>query len=283
MGIVAGNNIDKTYAKIEPFRRALAEALGINVEIFVAKNYRFLIDAHVASRIEYAIYSATAYATAWKVCKCVEPLVLPRSTDGSDSFRTLIVSGPQGPENLTELARAKLAGLSKGSFAGHKFAAYELTAQGVKLPDEIEFAETGEAAVEQLITGDFQALIGWSTFLGDPGEGYSRGTLKLIADQNNGTILPYRVIWKSSSIPNRPHVIRKSLAGQAKSLLRNVLTQLYNSDPIAYDAVEPVFGGGFVAARHSQFLPVINYVSALAPQPKSNTITKEIIDQPVTK
>lgn len=272
IGIVAGDDVQGTYARVEPFRLALAEALGLNVEIFAAKNYRILINAHVAARIEYAIYSATAYATAWKMCECVEPLVLPKSLSGENSYKSILIAADGGPQNLNELISAKLTGLSANSFAGYKFAAFELAAAAVKLPDDIQFAPSGEQAVQQYLAGDFNALIGWSSLSGDPQAGYSLGTLKLIAELNskNKAANPVigRVIWQSSAIPHRPHAIRKTLAAEAKTLLREVLTRMFETDPVAYDSIEPVFGGGFATASHSQFLPIIAYVNSLAPQKK---------------
>ena len=281
IGIVAGDDVQGTYARVEPFRLALAEALGLNVEIFAAKNYRILINAHVAARIEYAIYSATAYATAWKMCECVEPLVLPKSLSGENNYKSIIIAADGGPQNLDQLVGAKLTGLSANSFAGYKFAAFELAAAAVKLPDDIQFAPSGEQAVQQYLAGDYNALIGWSSLSGDPQAGYSLGTLKLIAELNGknkadrsqaGLAAPNpvigRVIWQSSAIPHRPHAIRKTLAAEAKTLLRVVLTRMYETDPVAYDSIEPVFGGGFAAASHSQFLPIIAYVNSLAPLKK---------------
>lgn len=268
IGMIVGNDVAGDIAKVEPFRLAISEALGLDVEIFAANNYRTLIDAHVAARIEYAIYSASAYAAAWSLCECIEPLVLPKTSGGSDSYQSIVISSDNGPKSIEELAGSKLAGLSKSSFAGYRFAAYELKLAGIELSDNIGFGPTGEQTITQFMAGEYDALIGWSSLVGDPLTGYSHGTLNLIANLNNGKTTPYRVIWKSSPIPQRPHVIRKSLAGEAKRLLRDALTSMYGNDPVAYDSIEPVFGGGFVAARHQQFLPVINYLATLKPAPK---------------
>lgn len=265
IGLVVGDNAEGALAKIEPFRLAIAEKLGINVEIFATKNYTTLINAQAAARIEYAIYSASAYASAWKKCECVEPLVLPKSADGAQSYKSVVISSENGPNTIDDITTATLAALAKTSFAGYKFAAFELGNQGVTLPENIAFENSGELAISNFVKGEQNALIGWSSLIGDPSTGYSRGTLKLIAAQNGGISVPFRVIWSSSAIPHRPHVIRKSLDGEAKSLLRDVLTRMHESDPVAYDSIEPVFSGGFVVARHGQFLPIIAYVEKFEP------------------
>ena len=259
IGIVAGDDIAGTLTRIEPFRTAISKALGLKVEIFPARNYQILINAQTAARIEYAIYSASAFATAWKACKCVEPLVVPKSGDDASTYYSIIIAGENGPQSTDQLANAKLAGLSKSSFAGHLFAVQQLKSQGVNLPEKIEFEASGEETLQQFSNGKYNALIGWSSLAGDKAQGYSRGTLNMLTKKS------YKVIWQSSPIPHRPHVVKKSLAGEAKILLRNTLTELFKADPVAYDAVEPVFSGGFIVARHSQFQPIIAYVDALVP------------------
>lgn len=263
IGVVAKSNAVDAVAKIEPFRLAISEALGINVEIFAAKNFKALIDAQVAARIEYAIYSATSYATAWKICECIEPVVIPKSSDGTISYKSVLISTQNGPENIANKNADNVIALSENSFAGNEFARFELKSQGVELPEKFKFSSSGEQAISLFMREEKQILIGWSSLNGDPNDGYTRGTLRQIAELNGGKITPYRVIWSSSPIPHRPHVIRKSLDGEAKKLLRDVLSRMFDSDPVAYDSIEPVFGGGFVVARHGQFLPIISYVESL--------------------
>jgi hypothetical protein len=31
---------------------------------------------------------------------------------------------------------------------------------------------------------------------------------------------------------------------------------MFGNDPVAYDSIEPMFGGGFITARQSQFEPL---------------------------
>jgi phosphonate transport system substrate-binding protein len=75
VGIVAEPGAGDTIAGLAELNDAYSKALGLEVEFFVASSYAALIDAQVSSRIEYAIYSASAYASAWQRCECVEPLV----------------------------------------------------------------------------------------------------------------------------------------------------------------------------------------------------------------
>lgn len=276
IGIVGGEDVASATARVEPFRLAVAEALGINVEVFAASTAGALIDAHASGHVEYAVYSATAYAATWLACGCVEPLVVPKSADGTNSFRSVIISRPGGPEALDDIEDGRIAGLARNSFAGHNFAAHQLRREGLAIPGPIRFEVDGESAIRTLMDGEVDALIGWSSLQGDPAAGYSRGTLRLIAGRNGGGASGYRVIWQSAEIPHRPHAIHKELDGEPKQILRDLLAGLYDDDPVSYDAVEPLFGGGFVVARHGQFQPVIDYVEQATGIDKRRGETEEV-------
>ena len=73
-------------------KQAYARALGIPVEIFVARDYAALIDAQATARVDYAIYSTTAYATTSLLCGCVEPVVAPVGEDGATGIRAILVT-----------------------------------------------------------------------------------------------------------------------------------------------------------------------------------------------
>ncbi len=276
IGIVGGEDVASAAARMEPFRLAVAEALGVNVEIFAASTAAALIDAHASARVDYAVYSATAYASAWLACECVEPLVIPKSADGVSSFRSVIISRPGGPQVLDEIEDGRVAGLARDSFAGHNFAVHQLVQQEAEIPIPIRFEADGEAAIGALMEGQVDALIGWSSLAGDPASGYSRGTLRLIARRNEGEAAGYQIIWQSAEVPHRPHAIRKELNGEPKQILRDLLVGLYDDDPISYDAVEPLFGGGFVVARHGQFNAVIDYVEQTTGISKDRPESEEV-------
>ncbi|MBL4890883.1 MAG: PhnD/SsuA/transferrin family substrate-binding protein [Rhizobiaceae bacterium] len=265
VGIVVGEDVAGNLARVELFRLALSEALGMNVEIFPARNMSSLIEAHRGSRIEYAIYSASAYAATWILCECVEPLVLPLAVDQTSTFRAVVISGPSGPGNLRDLKLENLAIPRSRAVGASEIAMYELEKQGVLPKGVSELAPTGkmmssEQAVNGMLDGKFGAMLGWSSMIGDNLSGYSRGSLKALAEANGGEAAGYNIIWQSLDIPHPPHAIRKNLPAEAKRILRETLQQLFSEDPSAYDSIELQYGGGFAVARHGQFLSVLDFV-----------------------
>ena len=92
IGTVAPHGAAYDMARLEPFRAYLQDRLGLPVEIVATADYDALIDAQASARVQYAIHSASSYATAEALCACVEPLALPAAFDGSRGFHSVLVA-----------------------------------------------------------------------------------------------------------------------------------------------------------------------------------------------
>lgn len=271
VGIVAEGNLRRAVARTEAFRLALEEALGVRVELFPARDYPALIDAAAGSRIEYAVLSASAYALAWSMCECVEPMVIAQSGDGSADFSQVVITRQEGAADLGALDGAKIGTIGTKTAGGSLLALHELAQAGVELDDDgtelVEY-DNNETALEALAQGEAAALIGWSSMSGEQSLGYTRGTMRHIV-RREGSVDGYRIIWQSSSIPHRTHAIRKNLPAEAKNILRSLLTGMFDADPVAYDSIEPLYGGGFVSARQGQYGALISMMRAKGIQPRA--------------
>ncbi len=269
IGIITSDKSVEVLDKLEPFKLAISEALDMNVEFFRAKNSTTLINALSDERIEYAIFSASSYALAWATCECIEPVVIPRSKDSGDGYHTVLLSGPDGPKNLTTLNGNQIGILSDNSLTGAPLAKYALGIKNIEIGnDQTPFVkkETAEKTLKAFSNGELKVLIGWSSMTGDPSKGYTRGNLRQLSERFDVSARGYKVLWKSEQIPHRPHVMRKKLHGEAKKILRTTLLNMNKKDPVAYDVVEPVYGGGFVAGRHERFAELISLMQSQASQ-----------------
>ncbi len=94
VGMVEAQAVDYSPEDMDRLKTLMSSAIGIPVEIFRARDFPSLIDAHVSSRIEYAIYSSAAYATAWLACQCVEPLAAPVNADGTSGYKAVVFANP---------------------------------------------------------------------------------------------------------------------------------------------------------------------------------------------
>jgi len=266
VGVVSKQGIAHTIEHYEPFKRALARALEMDVEIFPARNESTLIQALSSDRIEYAILSTSGYALTWVLCQCVEPLVTARTIDSVDAYHTVVIAPVTGISKPKQLETAKIGVLAKNSISGHPLAKFLLAQENIVVgaPQSPFISHTqGSETLKAFMGGELDAIIGWSTITGDPTRGYSAGTLKQLGALNEGDAKPYRIIWNSPPLPYRPHVIAKKLHGEAVSILRTTLESMYDRSPVAYDVIEPDYSGGFIVSRHNRFEPLVELVQSL--------------------
>ncbi len=256
IGIITTEQSIEALDRLEPFKLAISEALKMDVEFFRAKNATALINALTDERIEYAVFSASGYALAWTACQCVEPVVVARSKDTTDGYHTILISAPDGPESLEKLPGNKIGILSENSISGPALASHVLRQENIIIGDEKTPFVTKENAEEMLnafAKGEVKVLVGWSSMTGSPASGYSRGSLHQLAEKYDAPVRNYKILWKSEQIPHRLHLMRKKIHGAAKKILNTTLLEMNEKDPVAYDSIEPIYGGGFVTGRHERF------------------------------
>lgn len=265
IGILAGDDVSRSIAFVEPFRLAIQEKLNVDVEIYGARDYPTLVQAHTTGRVEYAVLSATAYAASYKVCKCNEPLVVAKSGDGKNSFQSILIGRQGGVISLNDINGKQAIALSKDSVGGYAYPLYELAENGFELAKSgvtFSFGETSSGSVELFSQGQGDVMLGWSSLTGDATIGFTRGTLKELENLRPGSASQYKVIWKSTPIPHRVHSIVTKIPTEAKKELRELLEKMFDDDPVAYDAIEPIYGGGFTSANQRIFNQMIKFVSA---------------------
>ncbi|MEE9375242.1 MAG: PhnD/SsuA/transferrin family substrate-binding protein, partial [Rhizobiaceae bacterium] len=234
VGIIGGNRPILETRRAQPFRLALQKALGVPVEVFAVRDYQALIKSHINSRIEYAVYSATAFSAAWSLCKCIEPLVSPKTIDGAIGFRSALFA--QTKINSLRLLKGKTVLIpGRHSFTGYILPRYQMSEQGISIEDygwKLDDKDTVENAIRTLKTDSASAIFGWVPDYGsfDAPKLDGRGTLALLEKRLGKSTKDYKTVWKSSPVPHGPHAIRKNLDEALKKLLKEFLVKLNETD-----------------------------------------------------
>jgi phosphonate transport system substrate-binding protein len=266
VGYLAGDNVAYRAAQLEPFRAYLEGKIGLPVELVPAPTYGALIEAQAGSRVQYAIYSAASFATASASCRCVEPVAVPTSLDGSEGFYAILLARADGPiRSLADAKGARLALAGEDSIAGRLVPLKAFAAEGI-VPAQY-FASVidkpdPKTAVAALLSGEADLAVGWSSMKGDFATGYSSGVLTEMVANADLTMDEVRVVWQSSLIPFGPHAVRSDLPEELRALLRAALLALATENPEALDAVDRGGGGGFVAADASLYAGMAELVAA---------------------
>ncbi len=272
VGILGGDDAAYRVATLEPFRVYLQDRTGVPVEIVPVATYDTLIDAQAAGELDYAIYSATAYATAVVKCDCVEAFAAPLAADGALGFYAVLAA--RSGDDIADLAAAGGKRLGLGppdSVAGslvprHAFAADEIDPATFFL--SVTEYPSPEAAITALLRGEVDLAAAWTSLTGPAATGYDFGTFNRMVEDGTLSMDRVRIVWQSSLIPFGPHAIRTTLPAELKRILSGALLAMAREDPEALDAVDRLGfgGGGFASPDASLYASVV----ALVSPPESN-------------
>lgn len=248
----------------ERIRNAYADALKMPVEIIQMQDFPALIDAQASSRVEYAIYSATAYATVWLACECVEPLVAPVNFDGSTGVRAaLFLRDGQSLKTMETSKGIAIAG--QDSMPAFGLALSEFTALHGPIKGSepwLKIQPDVSTVVSTYLNHDidgFFAVIPQNRTLATALLTKDRVAIAMGADVPN-----LKAVWISDVVPNGPHVVRRNINPEAKQAVTTFLITLAAKDPELFDLIAPDNAINFVKISHSDYAAAISATKALA-------------------
>jgi len=255
IGIVAEPGGGNTVPGLARLTEAYTNALGMKVEFVVARDYAALIEAQASGRVQYAVYSALAYAAASERCGCVEPLVAPVDADGAVGIRSVLVTRDGKISDLGAVASHRIAVAPLDNVGGSLLPLAELSAGSVRIAQDSPFLEragSATAAEEMLSHGQADGLFGWEPADADGQPGNSGGTLARleVAGIPRSSL---RVLWTSGLLRYGPHAVRIDLDPEAKRRLMVFLTNLKSLTPDVYDLMESAHSGGFVPVTSKDY------------------------------
>lgn len=263
-GIVIPRGSTKTAASYQPFLAFLGTETGQVFDTRVFRTTRGLIDAFVEKRVDYARLSAGGFATGWVMCRCIKPLVVPISDDGTHGYFSILISlAGSKISNLRDLADKRVALVFEGSTAGDLLPRHALIHSGLdtktEFPD-IQMFKSAREAFKALKKNKVDAVASWSSLTGDSEEGYSRGGLQKLVSIGMFSMADMRVFWQSRRIPHGPHSISTSMDKAIANSIAAALTLLPQKNPDAFEALDPFYDGGFRKISQAEYTPLIELV-----------------------
>lgn len=258
VGMVARKDgADREVEGLSVIRSAFSRALGMKVEVFVARDYAALIEAQVAGRLDYAVYSAQAYAAASIRCGCLRPVVAPIDSAGSVGLRSVLITrrGEAEPRRIA---------FGPGDSLSGRLVPLAAWPQARAAAEEGRFVEVASAsdAEAMFVDGSVDGFFGWvPAGAGDgdmsPGGSLARLRIAGVAEKE------YEVRWRSDVLRYGPHAVRADIeAGRVGNLAR-MLVRAASEEPELYHYMERVHGGGFVEVTQADYAAPIEAVSGL--------------------
>lgn len=266
IGLIENEANKLSPAELQRIQTAYAQALAMPVEIIRVRDYPALIDAHASARVEYAIYSAASYATAYLVCECIEPLVQPVSVDGSLGTRTvLLLDASVKPSQIGQSKGIAVPGRSSPNGFGVPLAADKIFDAALSGSEPwLKFVPDTNSAASAYITGTvdgFFASVGNDeTLVSALQPGNPLSDLVLASPRKT------KAVWLSKTIANGPHAVRKNLANEAKDSLLNFLVTLAQTNSDLNDILLPANDVRFMPVSHGAYATAISATKMLAAQ-----------------
>lgn len=275
IGIVARPGAGNAVPGLAQLTDAYSAALGMPVRVFVARDYAALIQAQIDRRVDYAVYSATAYALASARCGCVEPLAAPTDADGAVGIRSILVTRDARMTKPADMATRRIALGAPGSVTATLMPLADLAAAGVADVEDrplLSHAASASAAEAMLADGTADAMFGWERArkAGTAEAPFGGTVARLAAAGVPASAL--RVIWRSDLLRYGPHAVRSDLDKEAKRRLVDFLTRLKARAPDVYGLLEHDHTGGFVAVTAADYDTAYALVRAAA-EPSAPAVT----------
>ncbi|MEL6784440.1 MAG: PhnD/SsuA/transferrin family substrate-binding protein [Pseudomonadota bacterium] len=232
VGVVAGHRPALTARRLVSFRKAMADALDMPVELIFFSTEPAMIAAHRRGRIEYGVYTATGFAVLNGLCKCGEALAAPTTQSGEQGFRTVLTPAP-GVKDLDQLRGQTVLMGADGDLARHWVVGYGLETAGLS-PQALGWRMRPQPFATKALA-DLQ---------------HGKAKAAFLAEGPDSKTKP---LWRSPTIRFGPHAVRRSLPAALKDRLAAWLVDLHDTSPQAHDAIEPVRGGGFQPATNADY------------------------------
>lgn len=253
LGLVPTEGGADIRERFEPLRTHLADRLGVTVETLSASSYNGVVTAMASDQIEFCYFGPQSYVVAADIADA-EALLLEKSTDGSEGYRSiLIVPAASNIQTLEDARGATFAFTDPNSTSGYLIPSIllrELTgADPGSYFSEVRFSGNHGTSVQQVALGELEMA---ATNDLDFNRMVERGAVQRDA---------VRIIYQSDPIPGAPWAARRELPESLKEAFVGAMLEL-NDRPDMLDLFQ---NGGFRRATDAEY-DIIRAASALLEQ-----------------
>jgi phosphonate transport system substrate-binding protein len=210
-----------TSAKLVPIYdhigKALGDAIGCDVQVFVTTNYNAEIEAMRVGKLEVGEFGPLGYVLAHQVAKAEAVAAFSNAEGKPDSYWASIVTWPgSGITTVAEIRGHSFAFSDPASTSGHLFPALGLRKAGLDPDKDVKGIYAGSH------TSSFEAIYNHKVDAGElNSEQVESATQR--GQYKDGVVV---FLWKSDPIPTDPITVRGDLPEGFKKRLTAALQNL---------------------------------------------------------
>ena len=264
VGILGGENEADRLRNFQCLVDQLPEAIGVKeVKLFPAADYDGTIQGLLGGTLDYAELGASGYAKVYLTDpNAVDPVLTTVQTDGATGYYSIMLARKDsGINTLEDMKGKKLGFADPDSTSGFLVPSVALPAQlGAKVEDY--FGETGfggghENVVLEMLKGNFDGAVTWSSGVGAYADGYTSGNIRKMVDKGLLDMDEVVEVWKSPLIPNGPIVVSNKLDQDTRAKFITWMKALPESDPACFSAIQGGDYKGYVDVDQSFYETII--------------------------
>lgn len=265
LAVIPAENASTTTDRYGPLADYLGKELGVKVTLRVANDYAAVIEAQRAGNAQIAMYGPASYARAVMTGVEIDPLVVPRHSNGMTGYFSVVYVRADSPYKTVEDLRGKtLALVDPNSTSGNNAPRFFLDRAGYSVDTffgKAFFAGSHDNAVLALAQGTADAAANsWNS---EDDSNLTRMITKGVLKDAAGNPMKkedFRIVFKSDFLPEGPFSVLSALPDDLKAQIKQAFLDMPSKDPKGYAALSDGKDKEFVAIDRAAFDPIIEMV-----------------------
>jgi len=264
VGILGGENEADRLRNNQCLIDLLPDAIGVSeVKLFPAADYDGVIQGLLGGTLDYAELGASGYAKVYlSDPEAVDPVITTEQVDGATGYHSIMLAKKDsGIAKIEDMKGKKLGFADPDSTSGYLVPSVALPAQ-LGEPVEKYFSDTGfggghENVVLEMLKGNFDGAVTWSSGVGDYDDGYTSGNIRKMVDKGLLDMAEVNEVWRSPLIPNGPIVVSNKLDKGVRAKFIDFMKAMPEDHPDCFKSVQGGEYKGFVDVDHSFYETIV--------------------------
>jgi phosphonate transport system substrate-binding protein len=267
VGLVRGWSSDMSTRAIARLEAAFGSVLSMPVRVVTFERFASLIDAQAQGAIDYAVYSARAYAAAQTACECLDVLMQPTHASGATGQRVFLIGDATAVPTFVVAPETKLALVGDRESAAAAMLRGQLAFGARKVTLKEPFWQA-----HQSVAGAFAAYAAGEVdaFAVALPEATPQMMISALSAQLSAAGLnpaesrrPLDLLWSSPLWTYGPHAVRNTLATEPRAMLSQYLAGIDVVSPPLHGLLADGLSGPMRPVQSDAYRPVRRAVQAL--------------------
>lgn len=252
--------------------KRLQEKLGLEVNIYISKDYTGLIEAMKAKKVDFAFLTAMTFVFAEKSAGA--KVLLKRVWKGPFYYSVILADSSIKAKKVSDLKGRRFAFVDKKSTSGFLYPQVHFKKLGIapeRYFSEILYSGNHEASVALLRKGKVDAIAVFSNTPDNTDSAWAQFSKRQKGSQAKGDDKPVvggvSTLWASEPIPNDPFCVRKDFYESHPKIAHDLMFSLIelDDDPKNGPRFRRLLGdSSLMLATSQQYEPVREMVRELS-------------------